>query len=157
MCIRDRSSIGQFTFADTNLKTLYVQGNVTDIGNSVFSNVPGPIDVYLASPDRKSTWEAYKKAYPNPVLNLHVNGEGGTVLHTVTFDSKGGVPATSTAQVVAGEAVARPADPVKPGQVFEAWYANSELTGEPYDFTQPVTSDFPLYAKYCLLYTSRCV
>ncbi len=142
------SSIGQFTFADTNLKTLYVQGNVTDIGNSVFSNVPGPIDVYLASPDRKSTWEAYKKAYPNPVLNLHVNGEGGTVLHTVTFDSKGGVPATSTAQVVAGEAVARPADPVKPGQVFEAWYANSELTGEPYDFTQPVTSDFPLYAKY---------
>lgn len=142
------TTIGGSTFANTNLKTLYVQGNVTEIGASMFSAVPGPIDVYLTSSDHKAAWVAYKAANPNPVLNLHVNGEGGTVLHAVTFDSNGGVPALSTAQVVAGEAVARPADPVKPGQVFEAWYANAELTGEPYDFTQPVTGDFPLYAKY---------
>ena len=43
-----------------------------------------------------------------------------------------------------GQPVAKPADPTLEEREFEGW----ELDGQPYDFTQPVTGDITLKAKY---------
>ena len=43
--------------------------------------------------------------------------------------------------------VAKPADPVRDGFTFDGWYADQALE-IPYDFSQAVTSDLVLYAKW---------
>ncbi len=71
--------------------------------------------------------------------------ENGTIIHTVTFDSKGGSD-VADATVNDGEKLTEPESPTRRGYTFKGWY-NSELTEE-YDFETPVTSDFTLYAKW---------
>lgn len=64
--------------------------------------------------------------------------------HTVTFDTDGGT--TFPSRVVGdGETVNPPDDfPAKAGHRFQGWYAD----GVPYDFSQPVTSDLTITAKW---------
>ncbi len=64
---------------------------------------------------------------------------------TVTFDTKGGSPASWTEQVIEGQKVDKPAsDPTKAGYTFTGWYEN----GKPYDFNRAVTSDLTIYAAW---------
>lgn len=76
--------------------------------------------------------------------------------HVVTFDAQGG-SGIAAATVADGEAVAKPADPVRAGYTFEAWYLNSAGSGDAYDFSTPVTANLMLYAKWsenpAVLYT----
>ncbi|MBQ6030315.1 MAG: InlB B-repeat-containing protein, partial [Oscillospiraceae bacterium] len=72
--------------------------------------------------------------------------EDTTVTYTVTFQSNGG-SAVAAQTVTEGEAAVRPADPTRTGFTFGGWYTDSNLTNA-YDFSQPVTADLILYAKW---------
>ncbi len=64
--------------------------------------------------------------------------------HTVTFDAQGGTPVPETQYVQDNETATEPTDPTKAGYTFAGW----TLNGEPYDFTDPVTSDIDLVAQW---------
>lgn len=51
-------------------------------------------------------------------------------------------------QVKTGATAVRPDDPTRTGYTFAEWYASADYSGEPYDFTAPVTADTTLYAKW---------
>ena len=57
--------------------------------------------------------------------------------HTVTINGE-------TVQVEHGQTLAQPADPVKEGYKFIGWYVGDAE----YDFSQPVTSDLTITAKF---------
>ncbi len=61
----------------------------------------------------------------------------GTTYYNVTING-------TTVQVAAGSTVARPVDPVQPGYRFLGWYVGNTV----YDFTQPVTSDLVIEARF---------
>lgn len=71
-------------------------------------------------------------------------GEDGTV--TVSFDSRGG-SAVDTIELTAGDVASRPSNPTRAGYTFAGWFTDPDLT-EAYDFSQPVTKDIVLYAKW---------
>ena len=92
---------------------------------------------------------------------------------TVTFDSNGGTDVDAQT-VKAGKQVTKPADLTKENRTFAGWYLKKQNGGvatTPFDFSQPVTGDITLIAKWnrtvtywfykdkvvvntCLLYTS---
>lgn len=72
--------------------------------------------------------------------------------YTVRFDSAGG--SDIAAQTVEhGKTVDKPADPTRAGYAFEGWYVGDAE----YDFTQPVTSDLTLTAKWTEVHTVTLV
>jgi len=69
--------------------------------------------------------------------------EDGKVL--ITFYTN--YSAVPSQRVFPGETAAVPAQPDVPDQVIEGWYTDTECT-LPYDFSNPVTADLTLYAKW---------
>ncbi len=69
----------------------------------------------------------------------------GIPLYTVTFNSNGGSDVPE--QIRANAAATKPADPTRSGYVFAGWYTDKACTAA-YDFTQPVTDNITLYAKW---------
>lgn len=63
--------------------------------------------------------------------------------YTVSFDSNGGSDVEAQ-QVAYGDTVSKPSDPTLDGYMFQGW----TLDGDPYDFTQPVTSTITLKALW---------
>lgn len=72
--------------------------------------------------------------------------------YTVSFDSAGG-SAVAKQTVEHGKTVAEPADPTRAGYAFEGWYVGDTK----YDFTQPVTSNITLTAKWREIFTVTLV
>ena len=69
--------------------------------------------------------------------------------HTLTFDTMGGShidPVT----VRHGNAVAKPADPVNGGYIFDGWYTDKTYR-TPYNFATVLTQDTTIYAKWFLI------
>ncbi len=64
--------------------------------------------------------------------------------HTVTFNSNGGSDVPNQVTDSDGYVIA-PEDPVLAGHVFAGWFTDD---GEPFDFSQPVTSDITLHAQW---------
>lgn len=60
--------------------------------------------------------------------------------------ASGSAPATQN--ITETNTLTYPAIPTRNGYIFGGWYANSECTGEPYDFSALVGSDIILYAKW---------
>ena len=54
----------------------------------------------------------------------------------------------SSVDVERDTAVNKPSTPFVDGLVFAGWYDNADCTGEPFDFTQPITQDTTLYAAW---------
>lgn len=69
--------------------------------------------------------------------------EGSLGVYTVTFDSNGGTPVPSQVRPQ-GAATVKPADPTLAGWDFGGWYIGENA----YDFTQPVTANLTLTAKW---------
>ncbi len=78
---------------------------------------------------------------------------GGTVEKfteaTVSFDLNGysGTPVPSQ-RVTATSGLIYPDIPTRSDYLFGGWYTDSLCSGEPFDFTAPVTEDTTLYAKW---------
>ncbi len=66
--------------------------------------------------------------------------------YKITFDSNGG-SAVGSVNVKKGATLSEPTAPTKYGFDFGGWYCNPELT-DPYDFSNTVSYDFTLYAKW---------
>ena len=69
--------------------------------------------------------------------------EGSLGVYTVTFNSDDGTPVPPQVRPK-GAAAVKPADPTKPGLDFGGWYIGEDA----YDFTQPVTANLTLTAKW---------
>lgn len=84
-------------------------------------------------------------------------GGGGSLAgasYNVGFESNGGT-VVAAVKVSANTALAKPADPTKDGFVFDGWYTDKELT-QKYDFSEKVTKNFTLYAKWNEKSNSTC-
>ena len=82
-------------------------------------------------------------AYPVESKTLTLYAQWKVSSHTVTFDSNGGSAIASQA-VDANAKAKKPADPTRPGWVFDGWY----LDGTKYDFNTPVAQDITLKAGW---------
>ena len=69
------------------------------------------------------------------------------VARSVTFDDGVDGNEDVVLTVADGESVREPDDPVREGYEFAGWYADEDCTVA-YDFTEPVTGDMTLYAKW---------
>jgi len=67
----------------------------------------------------------------------------------VSFNSNGGSPVPSQDIHFTNPYAIKPSDPIKSGYVLVDWYIDQALT-TPYDFSQEVTEDITLYAKWQL-------
>ena len=88
-------------------------------------------------------------AFDTPVtadITLYAKWEAVSTIKTVSFNSNGGseVPPQS---VESGSTASWPQDPVREGFSFKGWYSDEALTIA-YAFTEPVTEDITLYAKW---------
>lgn len=70
----------------------------------------------------------------------------GEKFHKVTFNSMGG-SAVDAQEIADGDKVTEPKDPVREKYTFAGWFTDEKCT-QRYDFTQPVTAEFTLYAKW---------
>ena len=99
--------------------------------------VPGDtVRIKLVSDDSGTAW-GFKVTY------IMGTGDVENDECLVTFDSQGGT-AISAVQVAKGTAVPEPAAPTRCGYEFMGWYLGDTL----YDFTQPVTGNTVLRAKW---------
>ena len=73
-------------------------------------------------------------------------GGGGNVRYTVSFETNGGNDIASKT-VTRNSVIKEPETPIKDGFDFEGWYTDKELETK-YDFTEKVTKNFTLYAKW---------
>ncbi|MDR2712586.1 MAG: InlB B-repeat-containing protein, partial [Clostridiales bacterium] len=104
---------------------------------------PDLVGIYIMRVDSFGETTNTPLVGPNKITVLPYSSDK----HTVNFHSNGGSYVSS--QIVTdGEQALKPADPTRAGFTFDAWYANTTLTGTPYDFTTPVTADLHLYAKW---------
>lgn len=73
--------------------------------------------------------------------------------HTVTFDSNGGSDVPNQVTDSNGYVTA-PEDPVLADHIFAGWYTDE---GEPFDFSQPISSDITLHAQWVdeLIFTTE--
>ena len=71
---------------------------------------------------------------------------GGNVHYTVSFETNGGNDIASKT-VTKNSVIKEPESPIKAGFDFEGWYTDKELKTK-YDFTEKVTKNFTLYAKW---------
>ena len=81
-----------------------------------------------------------------PAENITIYAKWEINTYTVTFNSNGGSTVASV-EVAHNDQVSRPTDPEKNGYIFEDWYSDSNLTTV-YDFTDRITKDITLYAKW---------
>ncbi len=104
--------------------------------------VPGDtVRIKLVSDDSGTAW-GFKVTY------IMGTGDVENDECLVTFDSQGGT-AISAVQVAKGTAVPEPAAPTRCGYEFMGWYLGDTL----YDFTQPVTGNTVLRAKWKFIVT----
>lgn len=131
---------------------------VTGDGNTLFSGNPGPDFKDLENPfafDVNETKElGLNMNNSNPKENLNLAGHTAFVIsfkvavgkHTVTFDTKGGIPAIEGMIVEHGAIISEPEDEItREGYEFQGWFADEDCT-EAFDFTQPIMSDVIIYA-----------
>lgn len=88
--------------------------------------------------------------FSSPVIgDMTLYAKWSPITRTVRFDAAGG-SAVAPQAVAPGSAVTRPADPVRTGYAFGGWFADAALT-RAWDFSEPVTRNLTLYAKWTAL------
>jgi uncharacterized repeat protein (TIGR02543 family) len=88
--------------------------------------------------------------FSQPVTgDLSLRATWRDAVHQVTFDVNGGT-SVDAQSVPDSQSAAKPADPTKAGARFDAWL---DAHGDPYDFSQPVTGDVRLTARWVTQHT----
>ena len=67
--------------------------------------------------------------------------------YIITFDQNYDGAEEQTVRIEEGQSVTRPEDPARDGYFFSGWYTDEDCT-QVYDFSQPVTAAFTLYAGW---------
>lgn len=93
----------------------------------------------------------YYPDYENGLVTVYMNKfstlaviESDTA--RIDFETNGGSKINQS-EVAFGDKLSKPADPTKEGYTFAGWYVDEDLTTA-YDFSQEVTEDMVLYAKW---------
>ncbi|XMB73102.1 InlB B-repeat-containing protein [Mycoplasmatota bacterium WC30] len=81
-----------------------------------------------------------------PAENITVYAKWNINQYTITFNSNGGSSVTAITQDY-DSAVTEPADPIRTGYTFAAWYSDAGLT-TPYTFTTMPAENITVYAKW---------
>ena len=69
--------------------------------------------------------------------------------HKLIFETNGGTMTDPASQEVAeGDVPSKPADPTKPGFVFDGWYTDDGTFKNSFDFSRPLSADTTVYAKW---------
>lgn len=85
--------------------------------------------------------------------NLTLYAQWGINRYKVTFDSRGGTPATTDTTVDYNNLIVAPTAPTRTGHIFDTWYKDTAYTAE-WSFTEDtVREDVTLYAKWVQAYT----
>jgi uncharacterized repeat protein (TIGR02543 family) len=126
----------RFTVSKTSLPGIAVSGNDS------FTVVPAadiPVGTYTATITVSGT-NITSKTFD---ISFTVN----PVIYTVTFNAPGNIPATSSAQVIAGNTVSLPPDPGRNGYTFAGWYTTENSGGSKFTGTG-VTANITVYARW---------
>jgi uncharacterized repeat protein (TIGR02543 family) len=67
--------------------------------------------------------------------------------YSISFNSLGGTPLKSIANITPQTIVTAPENPELEGYVFDGWYTEPEYTNQ-WSFSNPITKDLILYAKW---------
>jgi uncharacterized repeat protein (TIGR02543 family) len=135
---------------DTNGGDPYPSQEVPDGGTFTFTVAPTRAGYSFTGwhSDRDCT-AAFP--YTTPItadITLYARWRENTTIYRVTFDTDGG-SAILPQNVFSGEsALEPPVPPVKDGYTFEGWLIDDGIIYGEYDFSQPVTSDLTLVAKW---------
>jgi uncharacterized repeat protein (TIGR02543 family) len=70
------------------------------------------------------------------------------ILHTVTFDSKGGTTSPAPKTIAYGGTISLPSAPTKAGFTFKGWATKADGTGTNFTSTTKVIADITVYATY---------
>ena len=100
--------------------------------------------------NKQGTGSAYD--FNTPVtgnLTLYAKWDVTIIYHTVTIDYMGG-GTNSTQDIAHGELISQPSEPVRSGYRFAGWYIDQSFSSQ-YNFSNTVSSDFSLYAKWIQL------
>ena len=106
-----------------------------------------------------TTKDAVITLYAQWTANTHtVTLNNGRETCTVSFDLNGASGTAPSPQVVSGTTgLTYPTPPTDTGYAFAGWYTTSSCTGQPYDFSAPITGDITLYAKWVTMVSaSNC-
>ena len=89
----------------------------------------------------------YAKFTPD-VYEVWLDGNEGAS-YTVTFNVNGGSGNIPAQTVTESAALAYPSQiPIKAGHIFAGWYDNADCIGASFDFSDAITADVTLYAKW---------
>ncbi|MDE7263817.1 MAG: InlB B-repeat-containing protein [Anaeroplasmataceae bacterium] len=106
------------------------------------SEIGWKFEGWFLDEDFTETAEAGKSIASNTILYA----KWSRMLYHISFLSDGG-SLVSSQEVLYGEQVEQPEDPVKEGYTFLGWYKDSNKTIL-FDFTELIQSDITLYAKW---------
>lgn len=135
-------------------RNLTVSGSMVISGCTAQNNNSYAMYVTTGYPDARSSIEGGTfdgSVWLNHSSSGKITVSGGTFKNgvsgawTVTFNTDGG--STVAEQIRANAPATKPSEPTKDGYDFGGWYTDEACTAA-YDFTQPVTDNITLYAKW---------
>lgn len=142
----EKNAEGTFTEYYT-VSTRYSEVQTATAEQLVLTHPEGLVfDGWNTEPDGNGTF--YERTVPlaDSNITLYAQWKEAPLAYTVSYDSKGGTE-VAPETVLHGGFATIPADPTKDGHVFAGWHVDPEFTTL-YDFTNPVTSDMTLHAKW---------
>jgi len=126
--------------------TLSVNNNT---GSRTLNSGQYNVTINLESPSGRVVWKELLYVYQNLDSNFPFifTNEYFSGLYTVTYDSNGGSN-VGQQSVLYGRTVSAPVNPVKAGYSFVGWYTDNNTFANAYNFSNAITGDITLYAKY---------